>query len=471
MRNSLLWKLTFAFMLVAIITAGLVAVFIRLTSVERLTRLIVDQQRISLKTALIDYYKEHQSWDGLPTVWEDMRARVAPQQPTPPPPEDGYSQRNPDDRRPPNMRPAFFGLADAQGKFIIPPSPDFPVGGDVPPQAMQEGTPITIDGIVVGTILESPFKPRFNPAENMFLQRSNEALLLAMLVALLAALILGMLLVRTLIRPIEALTHASRSIASGNLEQEVVVNSKDEIGQLADAFNTMSREVARVNNLRRRMTADIAHDLRTPLTVIAGYVESMQDGILEPTSARLSIIYTEIERLQNLVEDLRMLSQVDAGELPLNMQKMAARELLEKAAAAFAPQAESKQISLSVTCANDVPSINVDESRMLQIFGNLICNALRYTSEGGSISLSASSDHGHVTLTVRDSGSGISEEDLPNIFDRLYRGDKSRTQSGESGLGLAIAKGLVVAQKGAISAESVLGQGSAFHIVLPAASS
>ncbi len=469
MRNSLLWKLTLAFMLVAIITAGLVAVFIRLTSVERLTRLIIDQQRSSLKTALIEYYTKNKSWDGLPAAWEEIRTHISPQPPTPPPQENDPFRNNPDGGpHPPNMRPAFFGFADANGKIIISVSTNSPAGSDAPSQAVQEGTPVTLDGVVIGTILESPFKPRFNPAENMFLNRTNDALMLGVAGAMLLALFLGILLARTLIRPIQALTRASQNIANGDLEQEVVVNSKDEIGQLAEAFNTMSREVARVNNLRRRMTADIAHDLRTPLTVIAGYVESMQDGILQPTPARLAIIYTEIERLQNLVGDLRMLSQVDAGELPLNLQIIHPHDLLEKALACFVPQAEMKGISVSITCPDKIPDIQVDEARMMQVFGNLLSNALRYTESGGAISLTAETDGGKVILTVRDNGAGISDEDLPNIFDRLYRGDKSRTQSGESGLGLAIAKGLILAHGGTIWAESVLGEYSAFHIVLPA---
>jgi signal transduction histidine kinase len=467
MRNSLLWKLTLAFMLVAIITAALVAVFIRLTSVERLSSLIIDQQRSNLKTALIEYYSRNHSWDGLPEAWDDIHRRVAPPPPTPPPDERAFFEEAPRDFPRPNFGFDFFGLADAQGKVIIPMSPNTPAGSDVPAEILKDGTAMTLDGVLIGTILNVPFKPRFNPAENMFLQRTNEALLLAVLGALLFTLILGLLLARTLIHPIQALTRAAHNITMGDLEQEVKVDSTDEIGQLADAFNKMSREVARVNNLRRRMTADIAHDLRTPLTVIAGYVESMQDGVLEPTPARLSIIYAEIERLQNLVGDLRMLSQVDAGELPLNLQSISPRDLLDRALATFIPQIEMKGISISTNCPETIPNIRVDEARMMQVFSNLLSNALRYTASGGEISLSAESDHDKVILTIKDNGSGISEEDLPNIFDRLYRGDKSRSQSDETGLGLAIAKGLVLAHGGTIWAESEVGQYAAFHIVLP----
>lgn len=174
------------------------------------------------------------------------------------------------------------------------------------------------------------------------MDRTNQALTLAPIVALLVALVIGILLARTLTRPLRVLTSAAHRIAEGQLDQQVPVHSKDEIGQLAEAFNRMSRAVAQANLLRRQMTADIAHDLRTPLTVIAGYIESMQEGVLQPTPARLALIYAEIERLQDLVGDLRLLSQADAGELPLLPQWVAPARLLERAAALFQHRAEQQ---------------------------------------------------------------------------------------------------------------------------------
>jgi len=462
MRNSLLWKLTFAFMLVAITTAGLVALFIRLTSVDRLSRLVVDQQRSSLKTTLTEYYAENGSWSGVVEEWQQIRQQVARPLLLPTPP----AYINDQIRPPADNRPDFFGLADAQGKVVVPMSPDYPIGSNVPLDILKEGTPILMDGKQIGTILNAPLRPRFNPEENLFLQRTTEALIYAILGAMLVALIIGVLLARTLIRPLQALTQAAQNIAQGELEQEVKVSSKDEIGQLGLAFNKMSHEVARVNQLRRQMTADIAHDLRTPLTVIAGYIESMRDGVLLATPNRLSLIYTEIERLQNLVGDLRMLSKADAGELSLHPQPIAPKVLLERAAATFIQQAEAQNITLSVKAEETLPEIYVDEARMMQVFSNLISNALRYTPAGGNICLSAQSSDGKVTLTVRDSGTGIPEEELPNIFDRFYRVDKSRTEAGETGLGLAIVKALVKAHGGTIRAVSKYGEYTAIHIDL-----
>jgi signal transduction histidine kinase len=223
----------------------------------------------------------------------------------------------------------------------------------------------------------------------------------------------------------------------------------------------MSQEVARANASRRQMTADIAHDLRTPLTVIAGYIESMQEGVLQPTPDRFALIYTEIERLQNLVGDLRMLSQADAGELSLHPQKISPKALLDQAAALFQHHAARQEVTISVDVTEDLPEIKVDEARMFQVMDNLISNALRYTPEGGKIVLAAKEVEGKVELSVQDTGTGIDPEELPNIFDRFHRVEKSRhSEEGESGLGLAIVKALVESQGGTVWAESVINEGT-----------
>ncbi len=234
--------------------------------------------------------------------------------------------------------------------------------------------------------------------------------------------------------------------------------------------NRMSLEVNRVNMLRRQMTADIAHDLRTPLTVIAGYIEAMRDGVLQPTEQRLSLIYAEIERLQDLVTDLRMLSQADAGELPLHPQQIDVMQLLERTTEVFCHHAEQQDVDLQVEISEEVPDILVDEARMMQIMDNLISNALQYTPAGGKILLGAKKSNNHVDITVKDTGEGIIEDELPFIFDHFHRADKSRHQeSGGSGLGLSIVKALVEAHCGRVWAESTPGAGTIIHIEMPTA--
>ena len=363
---------------------------------------------------------------------------------------------------------SLFGLADANGTVIVPIGPYNQIGVQLSNRQLRSGKPVIVNEIQVGTILTADRLSGYNPAETLFLQRTNQGLLYAMLGALGVALVLGLLFARSFARPLQELTRAARNMARGELEQQVKITSQDEIGELALAFNQMSQEVASANQQRRQMTADIAHDLRTPLTVIAGYVESMRDGVLKPTPERLTVIYTEIERLQQMVTDLRMLSQADAGELHLNPQPITPRLLLERAAELFQHHADQQNVQLAVQTEGDVPEITVDDSRMMQVMDNLISNALHYTPEGGKITLGARKREKTVELTVQDTGSGIPAEEIPLIFNRFHRVEKSRhAEEGESGLGLAIVKALVEANGGQVWAESEEGKSTTMHMTFP----
>jgi len=465
MRKSLYWKLTLAFILVAAATAGLVAVFIRITTADRLNQFIIDQGRSTMEQNLVDYYTTNGTWEGLAKSWDQLQ--MGPQSiiSQGQKPQGGRGPNGPNGR---NFQ-GVFGLANSQGVVVASDS-HFPAGTRLSTDILQAGTPITVNGAVVGTLLTTNQQVGLNPTDALFLDRINQALVLAILVALLVALVIGFLLARTLTLPLRALTQATQRIARGELEQQVKVTSQDEIGTLAVAFNSMSQEVARVNLLRKRMTADIAHDLRTPLTVIGGYIESMRDGVLQPTQERLSLIYAEIERLQDMVGDLRMLSQVDAGELKFSPQRITPRALFERAAALFEHKAGQEGVTLRVEAADDGPEILVDEARLQQVLDNLISNALRYTPEGGTIQLQAMPDKNKVVLSIKDNGAGIAPEELPLIFDRFYRADSSRhSESGESGLGLAIVKALVEAQGGRVWAESTVGEGTTIRLEFPIA--
>ncbi len=461
MPKSLYLKITLAFMLVAMLTALLVVVFIRATTDTRLAQFIIDQQRSNLETALSQYYQVNGSWKGVANHWLQYQFRAAPTDSAPSNPRD-------DNRLGFEARGNLLGLADASGKVVVSVDPNYPAGSVLPADVLKAGSSVVVNGKQVGTILVAQQPPRFNSQEALFLRRTNQALIFALLGALPVALVIGILLARTLTGPLQALTRAAQRITQGQLDQQVRVTSDDEIGQLARAFNRMSQEVARVNQLRRQMTADIAHDLRTPLTVISGYIESMKEGVLSPTPERLSLIYSEIERLQNLVGDLRMLSLADAGELSLNPQWIVPHALLERAADLFRHQAEQQKVSIRVDANEPLPELWVDEARMMQVLGNLVSNALRYTPSEGTITLSAEKAPEQVEICVQDTGAGISPEDLPYIFDRFHRIDKSRhTENGESGLGLAIVKTLVESHGGSVSAESTPGAGTAVRLLFP----
>jgi signal transduction histidine kinase len=255
-------------------------------------------------------------------------------------------------------------------------------------------------------------------------------------------------------------------MAQGKLEQKITVRSQDELGELAQAFNHMSADLTKANQARKQMTADIAHDLRNPLTVVSGYLESLQDGKLKPTPERFANMQMEVQHLQHLVEDLRLLSLADSGELRLHLEPTPPAELLERVAVVYRHQAEIQKIQLTVESDVNLPEIIIDIERMEQVIGNLIGNALRYTPEGGQIHLSAKQVEENLILGVTDTGIGISPDILPHIFERSYRGDSSRSGT-ESGLGLAIAKSIVELQGGNIKAEIRAEQGSQFLIAIP----
>jgi signal transduction histidine kinase len=464
MFRTLARKLTLAFLLVAVTVALLVAISIRFSSSGNFDRFIIEQERSQFETTLAAYYQANGSWHGVQQYLEQYYGGPAPQPGNYPGPGDGNSP--PDSRR---ERHNLFGLVDAQGVVVLPLLPTFPAGTRVTGDVLARGEPVEVDGKVVGTILTTTRPPGLSPEEIAFLRRANNALLLATGGAMLVALVVGVLLARTLTRPLRALTEATHRMAGGALEQEVPVKSKDEIGELASAFNQMSRALARANNARRQMTADVAHELRTPLTVIAGYIESMRDGTLKPTPERLAVIYSEVEHLQDLVGDLRVLSQADAGELRLNKQPLSPHELLQQAQAAFEHQAAQKGVRLELKVAEGMSPITADETRLTQVLANLISNALRFTPEGGTIELGGGMDGGRIVFTVRDTGPGIAPDMLPFIFDRFYRADKSRAQeTDESGLGLAIAKAIVEAHGGTIKAESKPGAGTTLFAHFPA---
>jgi two-component system, OmpR family, sensor histidine kinase BaeS len=250
----------------------------------------------------------------------------------------------------------------------------------------------------------------------------------------------------------------------------VTVRSSDELGALAASFNQMSADLAHASTLRRQMTADIAHDLRTPLSVILGYTEALRDGKLPPEQDIFDTLHIEAQHLQHLINDLRTLSLADAGELPLTRQIIEPQALVERAAATYRIQAQAQGITLETYCAPSAPRIDVDVERMAQVLGNLLSNALRWTPTGGTVFVRADAAKGGVRLKVTDTGAGIAAEDLPHIFERFYRADAARRRNeGSSGLGLAIAKGIVEAHGGTISAASEPGNGTTFTITLSAA--
>ena len=448
--KSLSLKLTLAFLIVSLTVAGLAALFTWQATAREFETLVVDRIRDEFIEKVTSYYQDHGSWQGIAQEFPLRRPQNQPPNPNQPKPA-----------------PIIFALANQNGEIVVPAG-EYRPREIVDAEILALGTLVEVDDIVVGTVLQTGNAPELDPVEQRYLERSNQALLLAAGAATIIALILGAVLARSMTRPLRELTGATRAMARGELKQEVPVRSKDELGELTASFNQMSADLAKATDSRHQMTADIAHDLGTPLTVIGGYLETIEEGVLEATPARINVMHTEVKHLQRLVSDLRTLSLADAGQMSLNRGQVEVGALLRRVASTYQLAAEQKGISLSVDTESALPSVQIDEERMVQALGNLVSNALRYTPPEGTISVQSSVFSGQwVSIIVEDTGAGIATKDLSRIFERFYRADQARNlDAGESGLGLAITRSIIEAHEGVILVSSELGLGTRFEIRL-----
>jgi signal transduction histidine kinase len=299
---------------------------------------------------------------------------------------------------------------------------------------------------------------------------TSRFLLLGGLVAIGIALLLTLVLSRRVTYPISLLAAATRRLGKGDLSQRVQVQGEGEVGALAEAFNSMAADLEYAEQSRRNMIADVAHELRTPLSNIQGYLEAIRDGVIQPDTATIHSLNEEATLLSRLVNELQELTLAEAGELKLVYQAEDISKLVEQAVNPWQPQLTTKEISLSVDLPDNLPPVNIDWQRVNQVLHKLLENAVAHTPRGGVINVSATAGGEWVEVSVSDTGEGIPAEDLPHIFERFYRVDKSRSRAtGGSGLGLTIAKRLVEAHGGQITAQSKLGEGSRFSFTVPIA--
>jgi signal transduction histidine kinase len=445
MRRSISTKLIIAFLSIGIVSAAVLFLTARWSARQEFIDYLSDENNSSVITQLTEYYLVNGSWVQVGTIFVQ-------QQPS-------YDHR-----------PALpFALADTNG-IVVFSNGKYKPGDKLSESDMASGTPIKENGQTIGIYvpLRMPFQGR--PRELEFIERINMTLLYGALIGAVLALVLGVIISRTLTRPLRELTQATHAISEGDLSQQVPVRTKDEMGELAQAFNRMSAELSRSVNVRKQMTADIAHELRTPLSLIIGHAEAVHDGVLPPTAENFEIIREEATRLEHLVNDLRTLSLADAGELTIAPQIIEPDRLINEVASVFQYETRKKNISLEVNVTPPLSTIEADPGRMTQVLTNILDNATRHTPEGGRITISTRQVGDNVELAIQDSGPGVPAEVLERIFERFYRTDSSRQRDGEtggSGLGLAIAKSIVQAHGGQLSAESEPGQGLKIIISLP----
>lgn len=321
---------------------------------------------------------------------------------------------------------------------------------------------------MMGMAMSGPMQQVANDA---FDDAVVQALLVSTVIATLVAILISIFVSNRITAPLRRMVAGSQQIAAGDYRIRVQGTENDEIGELANNFNTMAAALEETEQRRVQLIGDIAHELRTPLTSLRGNFEGLLDGVVDPSPELWAQLHGETARLSRLVDDLQELSRVESGQLSLNIEPVESHRLIETAIARLRPQYTDKGVEIQEESGAELPNVATDEDRTIQVLTNLLSNALRYTPTGGSVTVSARAEADTVVFEVRDTGVGIPAEQLPHIFDRFYRVDRARSRAlGGSGIGLSIAKALIEAQGGRIWAESAgQNQGSAFTFTFPVA--
>jgi two-component system OmpR family sensor kinase len=468
------WKLTATILLVVAVCISLTAIMVNLITASEFTR-YVSQSNMSriqgIADAIGDFYSTEQGWTGIDSILNSLlwsgNSRIV--------------------------------VADDSGVIV----------GDTENEWLAEysssvgltaGTPVTASGTSVGEIFalistggngqgsghmggqghhwvqySDNSGTVLDTTQQDFLDQVNRAIWISAIIGIAVALVLGFLLTQYLIKPIKALTGGAGHIAKGDLGYRVKVRSEDEIGELTQTFNTMASRLEASEQTRKQLLADIAHELKTPLTVIGGTVDGMMDGVFTPDSEHLGTIKEQTVLLTRLISDLRDISLAETGQLKLEKTSSDITELTGQMVMQFQNAAAEKNILLQLKDAPASPKLFIDRARIQQVINNLLSNAIRHTPAGGEISISIENmdksehfDKKHVLISISDTGEGIPPEHLPHIFDRFYRAKSARSRNdGGSGLGLAIASQMVQAHGGSLWAESELEKGSTFFIALP----
>lgn len=463
MRLGLYWKILAAFAVV--IAATLVVVIIAAgQSTRREFNSYVARgmtARVNQVAAdLGDFYASQGSWDNVQNL---LSAQTMGWRRGPGGPMGGMG-----------MMMERLRVADERGD-IVADTNGSDVGRTASRGELQSGVPLYANQQHVGTLLVAvPPNSLLGQQEQNVLNRINRALLLAGLAAGVLALLIGFVILRSITAPLNKLTAAAQSIAHGDLAIRVDAASGDEIARVGQAFNLMAAALQSTTQQRRDMMADIAHELRTPLSVIQGNLEAIRDGVYPADNEHLEPALDQAHLLARLVEDLRTLALAESQQLALERQAIDIESLVGRIAASFEAHAARRQVTITVQAPpSALPQACADSQRIAQVLANLLENALRYTPEGGAINITVqpakiAGDESLIEVVVADSGPGIPPQDLPHVFDRFYRVDKNRSrQGGGSGLGLAIAKSIVEAHGGTIRATSEPRQGTAFTFTVP----
>lgn len=398
-------------------------------------------QAVGIKAQLVAYYSQNTTWDGVEKLFSD------------------HGQNRGAER---GQGSGQFLLSDPEGKIVYAGSPKLKEV-NLSPRLLSEGIPITVAGKKVGILFTGPLLGQFTEIEARLLSSVRRTVAYAAVISLGMALGIGFILLRVITSPFEKLTEATQAISSGDLTRPVPVTGDDEIGRLARVLEELRVGLSRSEKARRRMLADIAHELRNPLAIIRAKVEAMLDGVQPANEENLVTVNERLLHLSQLVDELQDIALAEANELPLDRAPIDLEEFFRGIAAdarALLTGAD-KQFNLEIPA--ELPRVSADRRRLHQIVWNLLANALRHTRPGDVITLRAEPGNGEVLIQVIDTGEGMPVETAAHVFDRFYKGKGSKG----FGLGLAIVKALVEAHGGRIRVESTPGEGTRFSFTIP----
>jgi signal transduction histidine kinase len=412
-----------------------------------------------LVTAFEEYYAINQSWTGIDEMLSSMFTS-------------GMMGHGPGPGRGPGfgnmaLMMESFALVDTETNVIY--NQGLVLDGDRAPENLEFALPVTYQGKPVAYLLTEDNRSELNEAISESLSGAlTDAMLPAAAIAGVSALLLALVFGYALNRPIRNLTLAAEKLAQGDLTQRVETKGSDELSQLGETFNQMAGSLQRSQDNRRAMTADIAHELRTPLAVQRANLEALEDGVYPLSKENLAPLVQQNQLLTQLVEDLRTLALTDSGTLELEKNPHNLVLLTQQVIDSALPQFDRQNITLNYSYPENCPNVKLDPRRITQVIHNLLQNALRFTPQGGHVAIIITCENTEVKMEIRDSGEGIPEEALAHIFDRFYRADQSRARDkGGSGLGLTIARSLITAHGGSLKAANAPQGGAVFTISLP----
>ena len=453
MFNSLRFRLLLVTIVVLIVAIGTIAFFASQSTSSQFRRSlqgILDYPNLSLETKISTINKLLRTRAGEREIWDELQVLL-----------EGMERSS----------QARFVIAELDGTVVADSTGEL-IGEQINISLSRPFAAFLIEKTPVLAYIVPLEDYSLATIESQFNTSVNRSLIIAIAVAGLVGLLLTFFLSRSILRPVDELISAARAMEKGDLSQRVTVRSKGELGELANAFNAMAEGLTRLEQLRQNMVTDVAHELRTPLSNVRGYLEALRDGVVEPTPETIASVYEEAMLLNRLVDDLQELALAEAGQLNLVRQPVNIQEVVEKAAQSLKAQADEKDVTVVVVLPDGLPLVEADAERLGQVLRNLLKNAILNTPTGGEITIQARTVDAQVEIIVEDNGLGISAEHLPYVFERFYRVDQSRARTtGGAGLGLAIVKQLVEAQGGQVAIDSQVNVGTRISFTSPIARS